>query len=77
MAPYLSSLTVFPCVCDVPVVRDTESLQGDITLRTVNCTEFYGLAKHPWKQPRENSCTSYVTHTLCTQTGYAHMETQL
>ena len=40
-------------------------------------TEFYGLDTHTWKQPRENSRTHYVTHTLRTRTGYAHMETQL
>ena len=38
---------------------------------------FYGLDTHTWKQPRENSRTHYVTHTLCTRTGYAQMETQL
>ena len=30
-----------------------------------------------WKQPRENSRTPYVTHTLRTRTGYAHMESGL
>ena len=40
-------------------------------------TYFYGLDTHTWKQPRENSPTHDVTHTLRTRTGYAHMETQL
>ena len=40
-------------------------------------TYFYRLDTHTWKQPRENSRTHYVTHTLRTRTGYAHMETQL
>ena len=40
-------------------------------------TYFYGLDTHTWKQPRENSRTHYVTHTLRTRTGYTHMETQL
>ena len=37
----------------------------------------HGLDTHTWKQSRENSRTSYVTHTLRTRTGYAHMETGL
>ena len=34
----------------------------------------HGLDMHTWKQPRENSRNSYVTHKLRTRTGYAHME---
>ena len=36
---------------------------------------FYGLATHTWKRPNENSRVTYVTYTLRTRTGYAHMET--
>ena len=37
----------------------------------------HGLDTHTWKQPRETSRTPYITHTLRTRTGYAHMETGL
>ena len=37
----------------------------------------HGIDTHTWKQPRETSRTSHVTHTLRTRTGYAHMETGL